>query len=81
MDHFFFEVFFEFVTILLLFYVLYFWLRSMWNLIAPQPGIKSTHPALEGEVLTTRAPGMSCIFIVGCGHIVALVVKLPVQEM
>ena len=33
----------------------------MWNLIAPQPGIRSTHPALEGEILTTRAPGASCI--------------------
>ena len=31
-DHFFFKVFTEFVTILLLFPVLVFWLRGMWDL-------------------------------------------------
>ena len=30
-----FKVFTEFVTILLLFYVLSFWLRGMWDLISP----------------------------------------------
>ena len=34
-----FKVFIKFVTILLLFYVLGFWSRGMWNL-APQPGIE-----------------------------------------
>ena len=30
-----FKVFIEFITILLLFYVLSFWLRVMWNLSSP----------------------------------------------
>ena len=30
-----FKVFIEFVTILLLFYVLFFWPRGMWDLISP----------------------------------------------
>ena len=34
-DHFFFKVFIEFVTILLLFYVLVFWPRGMWDLSSP----------------------------------------------
>ena len=62
-------MFTEFVTILLLFYVLVFWPRGMWNfseacgilarrgILAPQPGIEPTPPALEGEVLTTGPPG------------------------
>ena len=29
----------------------------MWHLLAPQPGIKPTPPALEGEVLTHGPPG------------------------
>ena len=49
------KVFPECVTILLLFYGLVFWPRGM----APQPGIESAYPALEGEVLTTGPPGKS----------------------
>ena len=45
-----FKVFTEFVTILLLFYVLVFWPRGMWDLNS-QPGISPTPPALK--VLTT----------------------------
>ena len=30
-----FKVFIEFVTVLLLFYVLFFWLRGMWDFISP----------------------------------------------
>ena len=52
-----FKVFIEFVTILLLFYVLVFWPQGMWDL--PGPGIEPTPPALEGEVLTTGPPGKS----------------------
>ena len=52
------KVFIEFVTILLLFYVLVFWPQGMWNLSSP-PGIKPAPPALEGEVLTTGPPGKS----------------------
>ena len=44
-----FKVFIEFVTILLLFYVL-------WDL-SYRPWFEPAHPALEGEVLTTGPPG------------------------
>ena len=54
----FFKVFIEFVTILLLFYVLVFWPRGIWDL-SSRPGIEPTPPALEGEVLTTGLPGKS----------------------
>ena len=52
----FFKVLIEFVTALLLFYVLVFWLRGMWDLHS-RPGIEPTPPALEGKVFnhwTTR---------------------------
>ena len=51
-----FKVFIEFVTILLLFYILVFW--------PPSPGIEPTPPAQEGEVLTPGWPGKSgsCVF-------------------
>ena len=52
------EVFIEFVTILLLFYVLFFWPRGIW-ILAHRPGIELTPPALEGEVLTTGPSGKS----------------------
>ena len=45
-----FKVFIEFVTILLLFYVLVFWSQNMRDL-APQPGIKPEPPTLESKVL------------------------------
>ena len=51
-----FKIFIEFVTILLLFYVLDFWRRGMWGLSFPtRPA--PTHPTLEGEVFTTGPPG------------------------
>ena len=34
------KVFFEFVTILLLFYVLVFWTQSTWDLCSPNQGLK-----------------------------------------
>ena len=55
-----FKVFIEFVTILLLFYVLAFWPPVMWNQ-SQLPGTEPASPALEGEVLTTRPPGKSLI--------------------
>ena len=58
----FFIVFIEFVIVLLLFYVLVFWLKSMWDLstlIRDQ-----THtPTLEGKVLTTRLLGKGLQFL------------------
>ena len=53
-----FKAFIEFVTILLLLYVLVFWTGDMWNL-ATRPGIEPAIPALEAKVLTTRPPGKS----------------------
>ena len=40
----------EFITVLLLFYVLVSWSQGIWD-ISPWPGIEPTHPASEGEVL------------------------------
>ena len=48
-----FNVFIEFVTILLLFYVLFFGHKACW-IGAPSLGIEPSPFALEGEVLTTR---------------------------
>ena len=52
------KVFTEFITILLLYYVLVFWLQGMWDL-SSLPGIEHASLALEGEVLTTGWPGKS----------------------
>ena len=51
-----FKVFIEFVTILLLLFMFCFLPWGM-GILAPQPGIEPTPPALEGEVLTTEQPG------------------------
>ena len=53
-----FKVFVEFVTILLLFYVLVFDHEAC-EILVPPPGIKPTPPTLEGEVLTNGPPGKS----------------------
>ena len=46
----------EFVTTWLLFYVLVFGHKAR-GIAIPQPGIKPTSPALEGEVPDTGPPG------------------------
>ena len=53
-----FKVFIEFVTILLLFYVLVYGPQAC-GILTPQPGIELSLPALEGRVLTTGPPGKS----------------------
>ena len=53
-----FKVFIEFVTLLLLFYVLAFGCEAC-GILAPRPGIEPAPPALEGEVPTTGPPGKS----------------------
>ena len=53
-----FKVCIEFVTILFLSYILAFGLEVC-GVLAPQPGIEPTYPALECEVLTTGPPGGS----------------------
>ena len=54
-----FKVFIEFVTVLLWFYVLFFFSCKSCGILAPQPGIEPTPPALEGEVLISGPPGRS----------------------
>ena len=57
MDYFF-KVFIEFVTIMILFYVfLQFFGHKACGILAPQLKIKPAHPALEDEVLATGPPG------------------------
>ena len=53
-----FKVFNEFVTIFLVFTLLVFG-SKLCGILAPHPGIESTPPALEHEVLTTGLPGKS----------------------
>ena len=53
-----FKVFIEFVTILLLFYVLAFGYEACGVLVS-QAGLEPTPPALEGQVLTTGLPAKS----------------------
>ena len=49
-----FKVFLEFVTMLLLFHVLVFWLRGLWDLsLFMTDPIRPGIPVLESEVLTT----------------------------
>ena len=47
-----FQIFIEFVSILFLFYVLFFG-RKAYRILAPRPGIEPTAHTLEGEVLPT----------------------------
>ena len=56
-----FKVFIEFVTILLLFYVVgfFFFSPKACGISALWPGIEPGTPALESEVLTTGPPGTS----------------------
>ena len=58
------EIFIEFVTTLLLFYILVFGHKAC-GILAPSPGIEPTHtlhPASEGEALTTGPPEKSLKF-------------------
>ena len=56
------KFFIEFVTILLLLYVLGFWPWGIWGLTSPTRD-QTCILALEGEVLTTGPPGKSLSFI------------------
>ena len=70
-----FKVFIEFVTILLLFCVLVFWLGGMWDLSSPTRD-QTIPPALEGEILTTGPPGKSLVFVVFVKSQTSLIVLL-----
>ena len=54
-----FKVFIEFATILLLFYIFWFFGHKACGILAPRPGMEPAPPALEGEALTTGPPGKS----------------------
>ena len=56
-----FKVFAEFVTTLLLLYVLVFWPRGTRRILTPRAGSEPTPPALEGEALTPGSPEGSLI--------------------
>ena len=51
-----FKVFTEFVTILLLFYLLFFFGCEASGILTPDQGL-NLHSTLEGKVLTTGLPG------------------------
>ena len=53
-----FKVFSEFITILLLFYILSFWPQAC-GILAPQTGIELAPPSLKDKVLITGPPGKS----------------------
>ena len=55
------KVFVDFVTILLLYYVVFFGLEAC-GILTPQPGIEPIPPALEGEVLTPGPSGKTLGF-------------------
>ena len=55
----------ECVTILLLVLCFGFFGFEVYRILAPQPGIKLSSPALEGEVLTTGLSGKSLISYYG----------------
>ena len=60
-----FKVFIEFVTILLVFYMGFFFFfghDKACGIFVPQPGIELTLPAVEDEVLFTGLPGKSLLF-------------------
>ena len=54
---FFFSVFIECVTTLLLFFMFWFFSHKTCRTLAPQPGIQPEPPVLKGEVSTTGPPG------------------------
>ena len=55
------KAFIEFVAIVFLFYVLFFFGHEACGILAPQPGMESTPPALEDVVLTTGQPVKSLL--------------------
>ena len=60
-----FKVFIEFVTILFLFFMFWFFGCEARRILAPGPGIEPAPPALEGKVLIVGLPGksLSCLLL------------------
>ena len=54
-----FKVFIEFVSIWLLFYVLFCFSYKACGMLSPWPGTEPASPAMEGEVLNSGPPGQS----------------------
>ena len=57
----FFKVFIEFYSIVSILWLVFFFFfgQEACGILAPQPGIETTPPVLEGEVLATGPPGKS----------------------
>ena len=77
-DHF--KVCTEYVTVLLLFYVLVFLLKSMW-ILGPWPGIKPEPPALEGKVLTTGPAGKPFFMYLNFSFYPYPILNLPIETI
>ena len=87
-----FKVFIEFITVLLLFYILGFWPWGMLDLSSPVKNWTHT-PAVESEVLTTGPSGKSLLALIPyCSYHVEIfspiqcclfiaVVSFPVQKL
>ena len=56
------KVFIEFLTILLLLFMFWYFGHTSCGPLAPQPGIYPASLALEGKVPTARLPGKSLDF-------------------
>ena len=65
-----FKGFTQFVTILLLFVMFWLFGCETCGILAPQPGIESAPPALEGKVLTTGPPGKSLTMAIFNNHLI-----------
>ena len=60
------KVFIEFVTILLLFFMFWFFGNEACGILVRQSGIEPAPPALEGKVLTSGLPGKSLFYFYIC---------------
>ena len=59
------KVFIEFITVLFLFYVVFFWVQGMWE-VGSLNRVEPVPPAVEGEVLTTGPPVKSQEYLSVC---------------
>ena len=57
-----FKVFIDFVTLLLLLFMLWFFDCKLCGILAPQPGVEPARPVLECEVSATGQPRKSLFF-------------------
>ena len=60
----FFKVFIEFITIVLIFFFFWFFGPEACGILVPSPGIEPVPSALEGEVLSTGPSGKSPVVFI-----------------